>query len=276
MSTTMAPPQVARFDDRHAQATLWHVIRSEWVKFWSVRSTAWTLIVLFIATVGISVLASVSTAAQYAQLSPKDKATIDVPMLSVAGIGLSQLAIAVLGAMIITTEYSTGGIRTTLSTVPSRMRVLFAKGLILAAVSLVIGLLTTFVSFYASEPFWQSHHLAVSINDPGVLRAVIGAGLYIMASALFGFALGTLLRHTAAAITLSVALLLIVPPLLSLLPGKWGDTVYKYFTSTAGDRIISTLPDHTLLSPWAGYLTMTIWWAALLALGAWLMNRRDA
>ena len=276
MTATAEAPAARLFDDRHTHTTLWHVIKSEWTKFWSVRSTPWTLLVLFVATVGISVVASWGTSISLNQMSPVERAQLDVVFTAMSGVALGQLAIAVLGALTITTEYSTGGIKTTFTAVPARMRVLFAKGVVLSVVALVVGLITTFVAFFLSMLFWNSHHLEKTLNDPGVLRAVIGGGLYILASGLFGFALGAVLRHTAGSITAAVGLLLVVPPLMQLLPGGWGDTVNKYFTSNAGSRIMSVVQVPDVVTPWIGYLTITIWWVVPLFVGAWLMETRDA
>jgi ABC-2 type transport system permease protein len=270
-----APPAIG-FDDRHAHTTYWHVIKSEWTKFWSVRSTPWTLLILFVATVGISVVASWGTSVSLHQLTASQLAQLDVTQRSLSGIGLGQLAIAVLGALMITSEYSTGGIKATLTAVPNRLRVLFAKALILGVVAIVIGMIVSFLSFFVSEPFWSGHHLEANLSDPNVLRAVIGGGLYIFASGMFGFALGAVIRHTAGAITTAIALLLVVAPLLQLLPGTWGHTIFKYFTSNAGGQIVTTVQDHTLVTPWVGYITMTIWWIVPLIAGAWLMKTRDA
>jgi ABC-2 type transport system permease protein len=275
-TAAITPSAAELFDDRKTHTTLWHVLKSEWTKFWSVRSTAWTLLILFVATVGISVLASWGNSISLARMSKVERAQLDVVYISMAGITLGQLAIAVLGALIVTTEYSTGGIKATLIAVPNRMRVLLAKGIILAVVALVVGLITTFVSFYLSMLFWNGKHLEAHLGDPGVLRAVIGGGLYIMASGLFGFALGAVLRHTAGAITAAVGLLLVVPPLMGLLPGTWGDTIQKYFTSNAGSRIASVVDMPNTVSPWIGYLTITIWWVVPLLVGAWLLQTRDA
>ena len=274
--TTATAPATVQFDDRHTHTTLWHVIRSEWTKFWSVRSTAWTLLVLVIATIGFSVLASWGNASSLSTMDAHQRATLDVVNLSLAGIGLGQLALAVLGALLITTEYSTGGVKATFTAVPNRTKVLTAKAIILAIVSLIVGMITSFVAFFAAMPFWNHYHLGESLGDPHVLRAVIGGGLYLFASAMFGLALGTIIRHTAGAITASVALLLVVAPLLNLLPGTWGHDIYKFFTSNAGGQIATTVQNPKLLTPWDGYITMTVWWVVPLIIGAYLLKRRDA
>jgi ABC-type transport system involved in multi-copper enzyme maturation permease subunit len=260
----------------HARASFGNVVRSEWTKIWSVRSTLWTLLVLVIATVGFGVLASWGTASHLNQLNAHDRATLDVVYTTMAGLTLGQLAIAVLGVLVVTTEYSTGGIKTTLTAVPNRMRVLAAKGVVFAIIATVVGMITSFISFFAAAPIWSHYNIAVHLNDPGVLRAVIGSGLYVLASGMFGFALGAVIRHTAGAITAAVGLLLVVPPLTQLLPGTWGHDITKVFTSNAGSMIATTVPQDNRLGPWAGYIAMTIWWVVPLLIGAFLMQRRDA
>jgi ABC-type transport system involved in multi-copper enzyme maturation permease subunit len=277
VSTAIATPTAPasrRFD--HARSSLGNVIRSEWTKIWSVRSTFWTLLILIIATVGISVLASWGTSTHLNQLDPHDRATLDVTYNSLAGLTLGQLAIAVLGVLVVTTEFSTGGIKSTLTAVPNRGRVLLAKGFVFSVVALVVGMITSFAAFYAAMPFWAHQHLAAHLSDANVLRAVLGAGLYVLASGLFGFALGTVIRHTAGAITTAVALLLVVPPLTQLLPGNWGHDIFKVFTSNAGSMVATTIQQDRALTPWGGYLAMTIWWVVPLIIGAYLMRRRDA
>jgi len=277
VSTAIATPTAPasrRFD--HARASFANVIRSEWTKIWSVRSTPWTLLILVVSTVGFGVLASWGTASNFSHLNAHDRATFDATYTTMAGLTLGQLAIAVLGVLVVTTEYSTGGIKSTLTAVPNRMRVLAAKGVVFAIIATVVGMITAFVAFFVSAPIWAHYNLAVHLNDPGVLRAVIGSGLYVLASGLFGFALGAILRHTAGAITAAVGLLLVVPPLTQLLPGTWGHDITKVFTSNAGSMIATTIPQDNRLGPWAGYFAMTIWWLVPLAIGAYLMRRRDA
>lgn len=258
--------------------SLLHVIRSEWTKLWSVRSTMWTLLVVFVLTIGMGALFTWGTESTWEQVPADQRVNFDSTSTSLGGLFLAQLAIAVLGVMIISTEYSTGGIRTTFTAVPRRLRVLAAKGIVLAVVSLVVGLVTSFVAFFVGQAILGIADLETSLDQPGVLRAVIGGGLYVMGCGLFGFALGALLRHTAGAVTIAVALLLVVPPFLALLPGEWGRTVQKLFTSNAGAQITVADPSSItdLLQPWTGYLVFTAWWVVILAVAAFLLNRRDA
>lgn len=276
MTTTTATPPVHRSDLPAGGATLAHVIRSEWTKFWTLRSTWWTLLIAFVVTVGFATLASWGASSHLDHMSPEDRATLDVTNVATVGIAFGQLALAVLGALIVASEYSTGGIKATFVAVPNRLRVLLAKTLVFAVVAWVVGTIAAFVSFWVSMLFWSRHHLAVSLSDPGVLRAVLGAGLIALASGLLGLALGALIRHTAGAITTAVALLFVIPPLTGLLPGHWGDVISKHFTTNAGQHITEVIHQPGSLGPWAGYFWMLAECVIPLLVGAWLMRRRDA
>ncbi len=236
----------------------------------------WTLLILVVVTVGFSMLLSWGASTHLDQMDPADRARLDVTNASFSGLILGQLAIAVLGALVVTSEFSTGGIKPTLAAVPNRLRVLAAKGISFAVVAFGVGLITAFGSFYASMPFWSHQGLAVHLGDPGVTRAVIGCALYILGSGLFGFALGAVIRHTAGAITAAVGLLLIVPLILNALPGAWGKWIFEHFTANAGSMIMTTVPQTKGLAPWTGYITFTIWWLVPMVIGAYLMKRRDA
>ena len=278
MSAQTAAPssQAATHADHAGGSTLPRVMRSEWTKLFSVRSTAWTLLALVAATIGLGILACWGTNHAWPQSSPGDRLNFDPVSTSMSGLALGQLAIAVLGVMVISAEYSTGGVRVTFTTVPNRMRVLTAKALVFTGVSLVVGLATAFGAFYAGQVWFSKRGIGASLGDPGVLRAVIGGGLYVAASGLFGLAMGMLLRRTAGAVTAAVALLLVVPPLTNILPGGWGDAVVRYFTSNAGQQISYVHQNGNYLSPWVGFGVYCLWWIVPLAFGAWLVQRRDA
>jgi ABC-type transport system involved in multi-copper enzyme maturation permease subunit len=276
MTAATAAPQAVAFDDRRTRATVWHVVRSEWTKIWSVRSTLWTIVSLVIVTIGFSALIAWGASSNLDKMSAHDRATLDVAGSSMGGLMLGQLAIAVLGALVITGEYSTGGIKATLTAVPARMRVLFAKWLVFGIVATVVGEITAFGAFLTSMIFWSHHDMAAHLGDPGVLRAVIGGGLYVLASGMVGFTVGVLIRHSGGAIATAVGLLFVAPILTNLLPGTWGKDVSKYFTSNAGKHVTDVVHVAGNLSPWAGYLVLTVEWLVPLLVGAWLMKRRDA
>jgi ABC-2 type transport system permease protein len=272
MTTTMTRPSTLP----DGGATLPRVIRSEWTKFWSLRSTWWTLLIAFVVTIGFAVLLAWGASSNVDKMSPQDRASLDVTNLATAGVAFGQLAFAVLGALIVASEYSTGGIKATFVAVPNRLRVLLAKTLVFSAVAWVVGTAASFVSFFAAMSFWSSHHLAASLSDPGVLRAVFGGGLIALASGLLGIALGALIRHTAGSITSAVALLFVVPPLNNLLPRQWGKDISTHFTTNAGQRITEVIHTPGQLHPWPGYWWMLAECLIPLLIGAWLLRRRDA
>lgn len=253
------------------------VVRSEWTKLRSVRSTPWSLVALVVVSIGFAALASWGTGENLDQLSARDRAVFDPTSASLSGLALGQLAIGVLGVLVMTSEYTTGGIRTSLVAVPRRSRLVLAKALVVAAVALVVGTASAFGAFLVGQAVLAHYDLSTSLGDPGVLRAVVGGGLYLMVTGLFGFAVGTVLRQSASSIVAVVALLLVVPPLTGLLPGSWGDTVTKYFLSNAGQQVVNARAlDDRVLRPWPGFLAFLVEALVVLALGVLLVRRRDA
>jgi ABC-2 type transport system permease protein len=273
--TTMAPT-LDQSSLPSSGTTFANVARSEWTKLWSVRSTRWTLLATFVVSVAFTTLFAWGETANWSQVDPEERATIDATANSLAGLYFGQLAIAVLGALVITAEYSTGGIRTTLTAVPQRFKVLAGKGLTFAVVALVVGLLTSFGAFFIGQAFFATVGVEAHLGDPGVTRAVVGGGLYIMGCGMLGFAVGSLLRHSAGSITSAIGLLFVLPILSNLLPGDWGKTIQRYFFSNAGGQITTIRQDPNLLSPWNGYLVFTLEWLVILIVGAVLLKRRDA
>jgi len=256
--------------------TFRNVLRSELTKMASLRSTRWTLLALVVATVGFGALFSWVQAQNFSDLSTSDTLHFDPVALSQSGIAFGQLAIAVLGVLCISSEYGTGAIRATFTAVLQRGVVLAAKAVLIALFGLATGLVSSFAAYFAAQPILDHYGFATSLGDDGVVRAVIGGGLYGAASGLFGFALGALIRRTAPASTLAVALLLVAPGLVSLLPGSWGDAITRHFTSNAGQQVSYTVQQSNSLGPWAGYLTYSLWWIVLLGIAYVLVQKRDA
>ena len=261
---------------RSGRSGLPQLVRSEWTKLWSLRSTGWSLLGMLATTVGFAALICWGTAANADQIPETERVIFDSTAISLAGLAFGQLAAAVLGVLIIASEYSTGAIRSTLVAVPRRLKLVLAKGLVLLAVVLVAGTATSSAAFLVGQALLAPAGLDTSLGRPGVLRAVFGGGLYLTASALFGLALGTLLRQTAGSIVAAVAALLVVPPLTTLLPGTWGPSVSKWFTSNAGQQITAVQQSGEVASPWAGYLAFCLWASVILAVAMVLMRRRDA
>lgn len=273
---TAAVATAPRSDLAGARTTLPRVIRSEWTKLWSLRSTYWTLLTMIVVSIGFTALGNWGVTSSLDKMSPHELADLDPVASSLWGIGLGQLALAVLGALTISSEYSTGGIKATLAAVPQRLHVLTAKAVVFLVTALVAGMATVFASYGVAMLFWSHYGMAVSLSAPGALRTVAGGGLVLVGCGMIGFAVAALLRHTAGAITTAVGLLLVVPILSGLLPGSWGEDVNKVFTVNAAQNMLQVKQNTDFLAPWTGFLVFTAEWLALLIIGAVLMRRRDA
>jgi len=257
-----------------------HLMATEWTKIRSVRSTVWTLIIFAVVSLGLTGLITWLTirslnSGQAGQNSG-GIAGDPVNFILSTGLGLGQLAICVLGVLVITSEYSSGTIRASLLAVPRRIPMLIAKGVVFSVLVFVIGEVVVFGSFYIGAAIVNSH-FPVSLSQPGVTRAVIGSGLYLTVLGLFALAIGSLIRHTAGAITTVIGLVLVIFPLTALLPYSWGKHIHAYMPTIAGQLITQ---DKTqagqLLSPWQGFGVFCAWTAVLFIVGAYLLKRRDA
>jgi ABC-2 type transport system permease protein len=252
---------------------------SEWTKIRSVRSTMWALVLLFVLTIGFTTLITGLTASQWADTDASDRQNVvadPVSFIIGAGFQLSQLTICVLGVMVIASEYSTGMIRASLLAVPKRLNMLVAKSAVFAILVFAIGLVVAFTSFFIGAAIMHSH-APVAIGDPGVFRAVVGAGIYLSVLGLFSLAIGALLRNTGAGITGVVGFVLVLAPLAQLLPGSLGKHVHAYLPSEAGQLIARAHQDKDdLLAPWQGLGVFCLWTAALLIAAAYQLKRRDA
>jgi ABC-2 type transport system permease protein len=256
-----------------------NLLLAEWTKLRSVRSTLWSLVLLAVLTLGFTGLTSGITVAQWNKIDPANKQQIMADPVSAilsAGIGIGQLTICVLGVLVITSEYSTGVIRASLLAVPRRLPMFAAKGLVFAAVVFIVGEVVAFASFFLGAAILHSH-APVVLSDAGVTRAVLGIGLYLSVLGLFAMAIGALVRHTAGAITGVIGFVLVLAPLTQLLPGTIGKHIHAYLPSEAG-LLITQAHERAgqVLSPWQGFGVFCLWTAALLAVAATLLMRRDA
>jgi ABC-2 type transport system permease protein len=250
------------------------VLRSEFLKVRSVRSTYWTLLAAVASNVA---LAAVVAAIIPGALSAEDKQTVDPIRLSLAGLHLSQIAIGVLGVLVIAGEYGSGMIRATFGAVPRRRTILAAKALTFAAAAALVGIVSCFAAFLVFEAIVTDPVLKSSIGDPGVLRAVIGGGLYLAVLGLLGLGLGALIRSTAGAVAVLFGLLFVPAILLELLPRVWQTTVGPFLPMQAGSQIFIAQnrgPDD--LGAWTGMAVFALYAAVALAVGFILVERRDA
>ena len=257
-----------------------HLMLAEWTKIRSVRSTVWTLLLFVVITIGLTALLSWLTVSNWTgPRAPGRDARIladPVGFIFGAGIGLGQLTICVLGVLLMSTEYSTGVIRASLLAVPKRLPMLAAKLAVFGVLMLVLAELVAFGSFFVGSTLRHSK-VAVALSDSGVLRATIGAGLYLTVLGLFAVGVGALLRHTAGAISTVIGIVLVVPILAGLLPGNWGAHLNAYLPEQAGSLIFAVhQTGDQLLSAWQGFGVLCIWTVLVLVAAGYLLEKRDA
>jgi ABC-2 type transport system permease protein len=257
-------------------STFADVLRSEWVKLRSVRSTFWALTVTVVLGIALGAVISAVAAHGYARFSVSEKQSWDPTGVSQSGMVIAQLAIVVLGVLIISSEYSSGMIRTSLIAVPKRGRVLAAKALVFAVVTFVVGEVTCFAAFFVGQAFISGHAPHAALGDPGVARAVAGGGLYLAALAVLSVAAGALLRHPAAAITCMIAVLLVLPAIAQALPDSWRNPVNEFWPTQAGSQLTSVYHSAHTLQPWPGFGVMCVFVAIVYAVAWALLDRRDA
>lgn len=248
------------------------LMMSEWTKLRSVRSTMWTLLVTVVIGIGICVLATAETRSHW---GAGNVIGFDPTGLSLAGALFAQLTIGILGVLVISAEYSTGTIRATFSAGPRRLKVLAAKVLVFGATILLASELLAFASFFIGQALLTSPATHAALSTPGAIRAIVGTGLYLTLMALFALGIGTILRHTAGAISVYIAILLVVPIIFQVLPGSIRTSGVRFLPDHIGGAVISVNTEQAF-SPWIGLLILTGYVAALFVLGGILVNRRDA
>jgi ABC-type transport system involved in multi-copper enzyme maturation permease subunit len=253
------------------------VLRSEWAKLWSLRSTWITLGVGLLFLVAFGVIAALRYKSGLTNGHPDpDFADATVLNLSLFGVNLAQLALGVLGVLVTAGEYSTGMIRSTLAAVPKRLPVLWSKAATFGVVAFAVGLVGAFVSFLIGSGILSGTPAALTLSDTGVVRSLLGAAVYLGLVGVMGAALGALLRSIAGGISVLVAALMLVPGLISLLPSTWKNAIEPYLPGTAGASMFALHKDAHTLSATAGFLVFALWVALFLGAAAWRLKRTDA
>jgi ABC-2 type transport system permease protein len=259
---------------------LGRTIRSELTKIRSVRSTYWTLFVLVLASVAWCVAYCLGTVHQWPTMSAQDRSGFDATQSSILGLALlGQLIIVVLGALMLTSEYSTGMIRTSLTAMPRRGTLFAAKAAVFAAVSLVVSFTTSFGTYFLGRVLLASTHAAAPLSQPGVLRSVVVTALYVEVCGLFAVGIGALLRNTAGALTLAYGVLALLPELIKALPDslhnalvRWvpgGDALTVMTAALGGRRPL-------MFSAWGELAVVAGYAVIVLVAGAVVFSRRDA
>jgi ABC-2 type transport system permease protein len=278
MSTTLTPdpttaPGSPGRERRPARFT--DAARSEWVKLISLRSTWITLLVTVAIGVGIGTLISYLRASHFASDGGFGGGW-DPTQVSFRALTIAQLAIAVLGVLVVTSEYGTGMIRTSLTAVPRRGRWLAAKATVFTAVALVVGEVTAFAAFLIGQAVISNYAPHATLGGHDVLRAVIGAGLYLAVIGLLAAVVGALLRNTAGAISAMVALLFVLPGLVEALPTSWANALSEWWPTEAGSQIYGVTRDAHTLAAWSGFGVLVLFTAVVYAVARLLLDRRDA
>jgi ABC-type transport system involved in multi-copper enzyme maturation permease subunit len=317
MTATTAPSsaglRLSALPPATGRAGLAGTIRSEVTKLRSVRSPYGTIGAMFIVSVGIAAIVGVGIASNIHN-QPWNKAGTDAAQASlIAFFELGQLIIAVLGALVITSEYSTGMIRTSLTAMPRRGTVYAAKMIVFTTVTLVVSMITSFVSFFVGQAAMSGsgvsaslfhsvtiprdvnmspppggpgsggpptyHFIGTIVISPGtVLTAIIGSALFVTVVALLAFGLGSIIRHTAGAITSVIGLMFVLPIIIQSLPDTWRWDIMRFFPDAAG-RVLSGpigQPNEHLWSAWPQFGVTLIWAAVFLVVGGYLFRKRDA
>ncbi|MFG2954260.1 ABC transporter permease [Streptomyces sp. NPDC048291] len=256
-------------------AVVTQVVRSEWTKIRSVASTVWTLSLAVVVTVALGTLLSALANSQFSNMPARERLSFDPTNISFAGMTLGQLAMIVFGVLVVSNEYSTGMIRVSLAAVPQRATFLFSKIAVAAGLVLVVGMVTSFAAFFLGQAMLGSHR--AHLGDPGVLRAVVGGGLYMTLIAMFSMGVAAMLRSPM----LSLGILMPFFFLISNILGNVDATkkIGRFLPDQAGSHIMQVVPrvgDDVPYGPWGGLGIMGLWVIAALAGGYVLLKRRDA
>jgi ABC-2 type transport system permease protein len=276
----------ARREDSRIHLTFPRIVRSEWIKFRTLRSTIWTLATTVVLMVGISLLFAWGVTSSTGQGgNPNDFGGLTGANVATGGYFFGQLTLAVLGVLVISGEYSTGMIRSTLAAVPTRLPALWAKALVLGVTSFVVSCIAIGISVLATRAMLAPLDLAVDLGDPEQVRILLGAALYLTTIALLAYAFGALLRHSAAALAAVLGLLLVVENVFLLIPLTFFEKVSPFLPSTAGAQLMmpqaqidlmATTATGAVLSPWEGFAVLVAWVVVLLTAAAVLLKRRNA
>jgi ABC-2 type transport system permease protein len=270
-TTTAAPGSINTFPTRTIGLT--NIVRSEWTKLRTVRSTYWTAIAAGLATIGIAVLGATEYVRSF---DPTKLDGFDAANFILQGLYVAQIALGALGVLTITGEYASGMIRTTLTAVPQRRVVIALKGLVYLVAMVIVGEILSFTTFGIGQAILHSKHAGVSLSDPGVLHVVVGGGLYIASVGLLAFALGTLVRRTAGALASFFGVLFLPSALIDLLPNSWRTAAIKFAPANAGTQVLNRWRLHDMLGPWQGLGVLTLYGLVILLGALFLLGRRDA
>ena len=273
--STLAQPALARsshIDASNRGLSATGILRSEWIKLRSLRSTWWSFSIIVVIQVSIAVLFALTTSPMATEPTTQ-QVTQAAVSISTLGVLFSQLVIAVLGVLVISGEYSTGQIRSSLMAVPNRLPVLAAKALVFAVATFVVSLVAIVVSYVVTMPILAGNGVDAAPLEPSLWLSFFGAAGYLVFIGLISLGIGAALRSTPGGIAASLGLLLVVPTIFQLIPAEWAGVVASWLPGTAGQSLYYT---GSTFEPWQALLVMLGWAAVTLIPAAVLMKRRDA
>jgi ABC-type transport system involved in multi-copper enzyme maturation permease subunit len=272
VETSGPPAGVPRREVEVGPVTQGRVITAEWIKFRTLRSTVAVLAAACVGMLVVALLVAYNTRTLTPDLQPDDI----VPSSTLQGYYLGQLLMGALGVLFVSGEYSTGMIRSTLAAVPRRLPVLWAKLVVVVGVTLVSMTVMSVVSFLAAQKLLSHYRPGFSLSQPHVLRVVLGTGVYLTLVAVIGSALAWIVRSTPGALVAYFASVLVVPVLFETVLGTWGKDIAQFLPTVAGASFSTSLREPHTLAPWPGLIVMILWAAALVAVAAVRLRRRDA
>jgi ABC-type transport system involved in multi-copper enzyme maturation permease subunit len=255
--------------------TVGGVLRSEWMKFRSVRSTWWLLSGAALLVVGLGVIVVVL---ELGGGAPKQEPPYQVAQQIEFGALLAQLALAVLGVLMFTGEYGSGTIRISISVVPRRLMLLWAKLSVFSAVVLPLPLGSAVVAFELGDLVWHAHPglRSVGFGDPQVTRIVVGSGLVVAVTAICGLGIGAIIRSTAGSIATIVGIFFVLPVLASLALPRNAAGLARFLPSNAGNALWGGTIGPRSMTPWSGFALLCGYAVVLVAVAAWRLRRGDA
>jgi len=255
---------------------LMSTVKSEWIKFRTVRASILGVVVTFVLTIGLGALITTAVRGHYHEMDPLRKITFDPVSTSLGGTLFAQFAVGVIGTLFITSEYSSGSIRTSLAAVPQRTRLVIAKAIVLIFSILVVSEVAVFITFQLGQSIFSGVVPTASLSSGPVLEAVLLAGVYLTLLSVLGFSLGLILRQSAACISVFTSLLLILPIVMFLLPQSWQTSYSKFEPSALGQAMMSPTPAVNSFGAGTASIILLAYVVVTLGIGTMLLHHRDA
>ena len=278
MTAVVTAPSAQSTEPDKRRVTQSRVIKSEFLKASTLRSTYIVLALAIAAMAGIGIIICWTTAMEWSHMRDRHRLHFNPLNDSLGGFELAQLAIGVLGILLVGGEYSTGMIRASLSAVPKRLPMLWGKLVVFVTITLVTMIPSVLIAFFVSQKTLENTPIPIHVSwsTPTVPRIVIGTALYLTVIAAFSIGLATILRSIAGAIATLVGVIIVLPAIASALPQTWGDRINKFLPSNAGQAIMSIQSDTQQMTPWRGLGLFALYAVGVIAIGAVMLRRRDA